>query len=132
MSNHYHLLIETPEANRSKDMRQLNGGYTQSFNRRHGRVGHLIRGRYKSILVESDSYFLELIRYIVLNPVRAGMIDAVSDYPWSTVGQAPSCPWLSQHTLLEHFSKNIGETQTRYQRFVYEGYVRSVVIATMA
>ncbi|MEQ5837697.1 transposase [Marinobacter sp. NFXS9] len=65
MGNHYHLLIETPEGNLSKGMRQLNGVYTQVFNRHHGRVGHVFQGRYKAILVEKDSYLLELCRYIV-------------------------------------------------------------------
>ncbi|NVK43915.1 MAG: transposase [Oceanospirillaceae bacterium] len=73
MGNHYHLLIETPEGNLSQGMRQLNGVYTQRFNRQHRRVGHLLQGRYKAILVEKDAYLLELARYIVLNPVRAEM-----------------------------------------------------------
>jgi putative transposase len=71
MSNHYHLLIKTPEGNLSQGMRQLNGVYTQRFNRNHNRVGHVFQGRYKVILVHKDSYLLELSRYIVLNPVRA-------------------------------------------------------------
>lgn len=84
MSNHYHLLIETPDANLSQGMRQLNGVYTQRFNRVHGRVGHVFQGRYKGILVEKDSYLLELARYIVLNPVRAGMVRSAKDWPWSS------------------------------------------------
>ena len=68
MTNHYHLLVETPDANLSKGMHQLNGVYTQYVNRRHGRVGHLFQGRFKGILVERDSYLLELARYVVLNP----------------------------------------------------------------
>ena len=67
MDNHYHLLIETPDANLSKGMRQLNGVYTQQFNRRHRRVGHVFQGRYKAIHVEKESYLMELSRYIVLN-----------------------------------------------------------------
>src|SRR5262245_51770683 len=70
MENHYHLLVETPKANLAIGMRQLNGIFTQSFNRRHRRVGHLFQGRFKAILVEKESYLLELCRYIVLNPVR--------------------------------------------------------------
>jgi putative transposase len=73
MTNHYHLVIETPDGNLSKGMRQLNGVYTQASNRRHGRVGRLFQGRYKAILVDGDAYLLELTRYVVLNPVRAGM-----------------------------------------------------------
>lgn len=74
MGNHYHLLIETPEGNLSRGMRQLNGTYTQWFNRKHNRVGHIFQGRYKAILVEKDSHLLELCRYVVLNPVRANMV----------------------------------------------------------
>ncbi len=73
MDNHYHLLIETPDPNLSMGMRQLNGVYTQGFNRIHNRVGHVFQGRYKAILVEKDEHLLELCRYIVLNPLRAGM-----------------------------------------------------------
>ncbi len=82
MSNHYHLLIETPDANLSKGMHQLNGIYTQTCNRTHNRMGHVFRGRYKAILVEKDSYLLELARYLVLNPVRAGMVRSAKDWPW--------------------------------------------------
>lgn len=74
MSNHYHLLLETPEANLAAGMRQLNGVYTQRFNRARGRVGHVFQGRYKAILVERDRYLLALARYVVLNPLRAKMV----------------------------------------------------------
>jgi len=84
MDNHYHLLIETPDANLSKGMRQLNGVFTQSFNRKHKRVGHVFQGRYKAIIVQKESYLLELARYIVLNPVRAGMVRSAKDWPWSS------------------------------------------------
>jgi putative transposase len=79
MDNHYHLLIETPEGNLSRGMRQLNGVYTQTYNRSHCRVGHVFQGRYKAILVEKESYLLELARCIVLNPVRAGMVRTARD-----------------------------------------------------
>jgi putative transposase len=92
MSNHYHLLVQTPDANLSKGMRQLNGVYTQAYNRRYLKTGHLFQGRYKSILVDEDNYLLELSRYIVLNPVKAGMVKKVDQWKWSsylaTVGQA--------------------------------------------
>jgi len=84
MSNHYHLLIEIQSSTLSKGMKYLNGTYTQAFNRRHKRVGHVLQGRYKGILVEKDSYLLELSRYIVLNPVRARMVRAAKDWPWSS------------------------------------------------
>jgi len=78
MANHYHLLLETPEGNLSQGMRRLNGRYTQEFNRRHQRVGHVLQGRYKSILVEKEAYLLELCRYVVLNPVRAQLVRQVN------------------------------------------------------
>ncbi|WP_459874236.1 transposase, partial [Endothiovibrio diazotrophicus] len=74
----------TPDGNLSKGMRQLNGVYTQAFNRMHDRVGHVFQGRYKAILVQKESYLLELARYIVLNPVRARMVRSAKDWPWSS------------------------------------------------
>jgi REP element-mobilizing transposase RayT len=82
MDNHYHLLIETPEANLVRSMRRLNGVYTQAFNRRRKKSGHVFQGRYKSILVDKDNYLLELCRYIVLNPVRARMVKAGICHWW--------------------------------------------------
>ncbi len=80
-------------------MRYLNSVYTQKFNRAHNRVGHVLQGRYKSIVVEKDSYLLELSRYIVLNPLRAGMVQSVGDWYWSsylaTSGKAPAPSWLT-------------------------------------
>ena len=84
MDNHYHFLIETPEANLSQGMRQVNGVYTQAYNRGHGKVGHLFQGRFKAILVDKESYLLELCRYVVLNPVRAKLVDRSEDWPWSS------------------------------------------------
>ena len=84
MANHYHLLVETPKANLSIGMRQLNGIFTQSFNRRHRRVGHLFQGRFKAILVKKDSYLLELCRYIVLNLVRVKGRTSPAAWKWST------------------------------------------------
>ena len=96
MTNHYHLVIETPDGNLSKGMRQLNGVYTQASNRRHKRTGHLFQGRYKAILVDADAYLLELTRYVVLNPVRAGMVDEPGNWPWSSyqamIGTVPPPP----------------------------------------
>jgi putative transposase len=84
MSNHYHLLLETVNGNLSRGMRQLNGHYTQIFNRRHGLVGHLFQGRYKAILVQREGYLLELSRYVVLNPLRARMVAGLDRWPWSS------------------------------------------------
>ena len=107
MSNHYHLLIETPDGNLSQGMRQLNGVYTQYSNRRHRRVGHLFQGRYKAILVQKESYLLEVACYIVLNPVRAGMVRSAGDWPWSsyraTAGREAIPEWLTTDWVLSAF-----------------------------
>lgn len=125
MDNHYHLLIQTPDGNLSKGMRQLNGVYTQASNRRHTRVGHLFQGRFKAILVDSDAYLLELARYVVLNPVRAGMVKKPADWPWSSyrasVGLQPAAPWLAVDGLLAVFAKRRSLAQQRYAQFVAEG-----------
>jgi len=98
MSNHYHFVVHTQAANLSLLMRHINGVYSQAFNRRHGKVGHLFQGRFKAILVDRDAYMLEVCRYVELNPVRAGMVAAPSDWPWSSyrahVGQASGVVWL--------------------------------------
>ena len=125
MSNHYQLVVETPDGNLSKGMRQLNGVYTQASNRRHRRTGHLFQGRFKGILVDKDSYLLELTRYVVLKPVRARMVKAPGDYPWSSyramAGEAPAPDWLATEGLLALFSKRRAEARRRYRRFVQEG-----------
>jgi putative transposase len=120
MTNHYHLLVETPEANLSRGMRQLNGVYTQRFNRSHGRVGHVFQGRFHGVLVERESHLLELARYVVLNPVRAGMAAGAEDYRWSslraTLGLVAPTRWLDVRALLVPFG-----SRERYLRFVSEG-----------
>ena len=125
MSNHYHLLIETPDANLSKGMRQLNGVYTQWFNRAHGRVGHVFQGRYKAILVEKESYLLELSRYIVLNPVRAGMVRSARHWRWSsyraTVGETQKPRCLNVDWVLAAFGARKGIAVERYKQFISEG-----------
>lgn len=125
MGNHYHLLIETPDANLGKGMRQLNGMYTQAFNRSHQRVGHVFQGRYKAILVEKQAYLLELARYIVLNPVRAQMVRSAKDWPWSsyraTAGQVSVPNYLSTDWLLSSFANRKGEAIELYKQFVTEG-----------
>ena len=125
MGNHYHLLVETPDGNLGKGMRQLNGTYTQWSNRRHRRVGHLFQGRYKAILVDKNSYLLELCRYVVLNPVRARMVKTAGQWAWSSyramldAEQAPT--WLSVDALLAQFARGRAAARTRYARFVAEG-----------
>ena len=125
MDNHYHLLVETPEGNLSAGMRQLNGVYTQAFNRTHNLDGHLFKGRYKSVLVEKDSHLLELCRYVVLNPVRAGMVKKPEQWAWSSyhamVGQVPTPEFLTTHWLLDNFSPSLPEARSLYSQFVQEG-----------
>ena len=125
MSNHYHIVVETVEANLSRGMRQLNGVYTQYVNRSHDRIGHVFQGRYKAILVEKDSHLLELARYVVLNPVRARMVKDVSRWPWSSyramIGEAPVQTWLEPSWLLGNFSRQKKRAMAKYIEFVREG-----------
>jgi len=125
MDNHYHLLLETPEANLSWGMRRLNGNYGQSYNLRHRQVGHLLQGRYKAILVERESHLMELCRYVVLNPVRASMATRMEKWPWSsyqaTVGKVKSPDWLAVDSLLANFSQRKGTARNAYAKFVEEG-----------
>jgi len=125
MDNHYHLLVETPEANLSKGMRQLNGRYTQTFNRSHRRVGHVFQGRYKAILIDKESYLLELSRYIVLNPVRARMVHSAIEWAWSsyreTIGQQVKPDWLHSDWLLAGFGRKKSKAIDAYKQFVSEG-----------
>ncbi len=125
MNNHVHLLIETPQPNLSRGMRQLNGVYTQRFNRRHRKVGHLFQGRFKAILVEKEGYLLELARYIVLNPVRAKMVKTPDRYHWSSyramVGLAPVPPALATDWILNQFADTRATARRRYAQFVHDG-----------
>lgn len=125
MDNHYHLLIETPESNLSQGMRQLNGVYTQTHNRNHDRVGHVFQGRFKGILVQKDTYLLELARYIVLNPVRARMVRQARNWPWSsyraTAGEIATPDWLTSEWILAAFGKRKSSAQKKYQEFIAQG-----------
>lgn len=98
MGNHYHFVLHTRQANLSALMRHINGVYTQRFNRRHRKVGHLFQGRFKAILVDRDAYLLEVCRYVELNPVRAQMVAAPGEWPWSSylahVDETMPPPWL--------------------------------------
>ena len=125
MSNHYHLLIETPEPNLSRGMRQLNGIYTQKFNFRHNRSGHIFQGRYKAILVEKEEYLLELTRYIILNPVRAGLVNFPDDYTWSsyraTIGKTKVPEFLTTDWLIGRFGNNKRKAYHQFFVFVNDG-----------
>jgi putative transposase len=125
MTNHYHLIIETPDANLARGMRQLNGVYTQYINRTHQRVGHVFQGRYKAIVVEKESYLLELARYVVLNPLRAKMVRRLEQWPWSsyaaTCGQTPKPDWLNTDFILSQFGVQRARAIAKYVAFVHEG-----------
>lgn len=125
MDNHYHLMVETPNANLAKSLRQLNGIYTQWFNRKHHRVGHLFQGRYKAILVGKDTHLKSLCRYVVLNPVRAKMVKNPKEYHWSsyrsTAGFEPVADWLETDWLLGQFQKRRKEAREAYRKNVLEG-----------
>lgn len=125
MPNHYHLIVETPDANLSAGMRHLNGVHTLRFNRRHRRVGHVFKGRYHAVLVQKEGYLVELTRYVVLAPVRAGIVAKAGQWPWSsylaTIGEAHSPVWLQTEWLRTEFA---GARETAigcYARFVEEG-----------
>ena len=126
MGNHYHLLLETPDANLSLAIRQLNGVYAQSFNHRHARVGHLFQGRFNSRLVEKEAYLLVVSRYIVLNPVRADLVPSPADWRWSSylahAGRVEPPSFLNVDWLLTRFDANDRHNaQVAYRGFVREG-----------
>src|SRR4030042_199112 len=128
MDNHYHLLVETRDANLSIGMRQLNGVYTQLYNRRHRRPGHIFQGRYKAILVDKDNYLLELSRYVVLNPVRAKLVELPEHWKWSsyaaTAGLKKVPQYLSVDWILRVFGTDRKTAQRQYRKFVKEGITR--------
>lgn len=124
MTNHYHLVLETPKPNLSSAMRHLNGVYAQSFNRQHRRSGHVLQQRYRAILVERDEYLIELCRYVVLNPVRAGLCGHPAEWRWSsyrsTAGLAASPEFLRNDWLLAQFGGDPELARQRYQNFVLQ------------
>lgn len=125
MDNHYHLVIETLDGNLSKGMRQVGAVYTQAYNRRHGKSGHLFQGRYKAVLVERDSHLLEVIRYVLLNPVRAGAAKAPEAWPWSsyrgTCGMTEAHACLSVDWVLGQFWQKREGAIRRFRNFVRGG-----------
>ena len=142
MDNHYHILLETPSGNLSKIMAHINGAYTNYFNAKRERSGHLFQGRYKAILVEADEYAKELSRYIHLNPVRANIVEHPEEYEWSGYGyftgkkKAPE--WLKMDFILGYFGKKLSDSQKNYRDYVnvfinqgYESPLRDVVSSTI-
>jgi hypothetical protein len=125
MNNHYHLIIETPDGNLSQGMRQLNGVYTQAFNVRYRSVGHVYQGRYKAILIQKESHLLEVCRYVVLNPVRAKVVEKPAEWRWSsylaTMGKGKPHPCLTKDWVLGQFSRKRKQAEKAYREFVAAG-----------
>jgi hypothetical protein len=124
------LLLETPRANLRRILHHLNTSYTNYFNTKTERVGHLFQGRYRAILVEKDTYALELSRYIHLNPVRANLVKEPSQYSWSSyspyVEKERRWGWLERGFILGQLSSHEREARRRYEAFVKEGMVKSL------
>ncbi len=125
MTNHFHLLLETPEANLAAGMHRLNARYSQAFNFRHGRIGHLLEGRYKALVIEKERHLLELCRYVVLNPVRAGLVRSVGGWRWSnfeaTCGEVDRPAFLEVDWTLRCFGTRRARARLGYRKFVSEG-----------
>ena len=122
MNNHYHLVLQTPEPNLSRGMQWLNGTYAAWFNRRYNRSGHLFHGRFKAFLIEKETYFAEVLRYVALNPVRAGIVERPEQYRWSsyraTAGFEPAPDWLDIAALNLAFDEDASIAPTRFREFV--------------
>ena len=131
MDDHFHLVIETPEGNLSKGMRELNGLYTMRFNRRHNTVGHIFQGRYKAILIQKESHLLEVCRYVVLNPVRAKRASSPEQWRWSsyrgTAGMGLSHSCLTTDWVLGQFGVKRREAGRKYRVFVRHGIGRQSI-----
>lgn len=124
MGNHVHIAIQVSDITLSRIMQNLSFRYTRWINLKYNRIGHLFQGRYKSLLVDADSYLLQLVRYIHLNPVRAGLVESPEDFSWSGhktyIGQN-ELPWLEVNSVLSQFSQSISEAILCYKQFVEEG-----------
>ncbi len=127
LPNHFHLLVRTAHRPLARAMRSLLTGYAGAFNRRHRRTGHLFQNRYKSTVVEEERYFLELVRYLHLNPLRAGVVPTLrglDHYAYSghaaLVNTRPR-PWQDTTAVLQHFGTRRGRAQARYRAFVADG-----------
>lgn len=126
MPNHYHLMVETLDGALSKGMKHLNSTYAQLFNRRYDSVGHVFQGRYKAILVQKESYLLELSRYIVLNPVRAKLTEHPELWRWSslqyTLGKQGCPTWLERDWLLKQFGEQADTARSAFHDYVRDGH----------
>ncbi|HEX7150253.1 MAG TPA: transposase, partial [Thermoanaerobaculia bacterium] len=125
MTNHYHLVLQTPLPNLSRGMQWLNGAYATAFNRRHKRCGHLFQGRFHALLIEKEAYLAQVLRYVALNAVRAGMVERPEDYAWSSyraiAGLEAAPEWLDLSAALAAFGAGESEAQAEYRAFVLAG-----------
>jgi putative transposase len=123
MPNHYHLLVETPEPDLSAGMQRINSDYAQWFNGEHGLVGHLFQGRFHARMIESDWHFLQIVRYVALNPVRAGLCASPADWRWGSffnvMNETPSL--ISGHKIPSFFGSDAASARAAFKRFVEEG-----------
>jgi len=142
MSNHYHLMLETPRGNLSQIMHHINGAYTTYYNKKRERAGHLFQGRYMAIVIDADEYAQELSRYIHLNPVRAKMVSRPEEHIWSSyrayIGEEKKPEWLVVNFVLSYFGKKVSVSQKGYREFVssligidYESPLKKVVASTI-
>lgn len=125
MGNHYHLVIQTRQGQLSRGMRYLNGNYSQYFNRQHGLVGHVFQGRYHAVLCQADEYLMELTRYTVLHPVRAGLVAHPADWEWSSynilIGRIDTPAWHQCDVVLAKFGKQREAAIREFEVFVLNG-----------
>ena len=131
MSNHYHLLINTPDGNLSRFMRHVNGIYTQRFNKNHECEGQLFKGRFKSILVDGDSYLVQLLRYIHRNSLRAKLVKNLDDFEWSShkgyISSSKGWDWLYKEFILQILSENKNKWIREYKNFINQGDKREII-----
>ena len=132
MSNHFHLVLETPNASLGRGMQWLNGRYAQTFNRRHGHIGHLFQSRFASNPIEHDAHLVASCRYAILNPVRAGLCTSPHEWPWSsyraTAGLGRPLGLVTTDRLLAQFADERDRAQERYRNFVAEGIAEPDVL----
>ena len=133
MPNHYHLMMETPEPDLAVGMHRINGQYAQTFNQRHGAQGHLFQSRYRSVLVQTESHFLLVHRYIGLNPVNARLVRRPEDWPWSSYatmfGRVIAPPFFAAENALVGFENGAGDPREELRKFVEAGPEINVPLA---
>src|SRR4030043_1555448 len=125
LTTHYHLLVQTPDANVSRCMRHIDGVYTQRFNKENRSDGQLFLGRYKAILIDADSYLLAVLRYVHRNPLRAGLVENLDAYPWSShggyVSSAKEWDWLCRDMIFSLLTEDCSRRLRGYRRYINEG-----------